>query len=205
MLYEGGYNIIELYSATKGMNQNIAPSLLPLDYSYYIENIMPLSLGEGQVRYGNALFSSVPQDAIIEAFPFSSSNGSEQQVLYFNGYNAFSVVSNLRIISANHIQLTSPNFALFHKDTYLKLQYRDKTETPIGIYEIKNITDLGNNTIDIEVHENSFADELDDFYIQSLNTSNPQYISGTQFSITIPIGFITNLYYNVGGNLKLSI
>lgn len=41
MLYEGGYNIIELFSATKGMNQNIAPSLISSDYSSYIKNIMP--------------------------------------------------------------------------------------------------------------------------------------------------------------------
>lgn len=205
MLYEAGYDIIELYSAVKGMNQNIAPNLIPADYSYYIENIMPLSLGEGQVRFGNSLFSDVPTDTIIKSFPFSSSSGAEQQILYFNGYNSFTTVSNLRIVSTNHIQLTSVNAALFQKDTYLKLQYRDTTESPIGLYEIKNIVNVGANTIDIEVNQNSFADSLQNFYIQSSNTSNPQYISGTQFSITIPNGFIVNLYYLVGTNLKLSI
>lgn len=206
MLYEGGYDIIELYSAKKGMNQNIAPNLLPLDYSYYIENIMPISLGEGQVRYGNALFSDAPQDAIIEAFPFSSSDGSKQQVLYLNGYNAFIATPNLRIVSSNHIRLTSPNYALFQKDTYLRLQYRDKSGiSPVSFYEIKEITDLGNNTIDIELGENSFADGMEEFYIDAPNTSNPQYIGDHQFSITIPDGLIVDLYYAVNQALKLFI
>lgn len=206
MLYEGGYNIIELFSATKGMNQNIAPSLIPSDYSSYIKNIMPESLGEGRVRYGNALFSEVPQDDIINKFPFKAPDGTKQQILYFNGYQTFSVVSNLRIVSANHIRLTSINKSLFQPDTYLKLQYTDKHGlSPVSYYEIKSIQDLGGNTIDIEVDQNSFADALIDFYIPAPGTPNPQYISGTQFSITVPGDFITALFYVVGQSLRLTI
>jgi hypothetical protein len=209
MLYEGGYDIIELYSANKGMNQNIAPNLLPLEYSYYIENIMPLSLGEGQVRYGNALFSDVPQDTIIEAFPFSSADGSKQQVLYFNGYNAFVGASTLRIISSNQILLTSPNFELFQKDTWLKLQYRDNNGiSPVSFYEIKKIIDLPvlpDDSILIELGENSFADALEGFFIEAPDTCNPQYIDDTHFSITIPDGFVVPEYYYKDQLLKLVI
>lgn len=206
MLYEGGYNIIELFSATKGMNQNIAPSLLKAEYSPYIKNIMPESLGEGLVRYGTSLFSEVPQDDIINAFPFQAPDGSKQQILYFNGYQNFSVVSNLRIVSANHIRLTSVNKALFQPDTYLRLQYTDKHGiSPVSYYQIRSIQDLGGNTIDIEVDQNSFADALVGFYITAPGTPNPQYISGTQFSITVPGDFITSLFYTVGQSLKLTI
>lgn len=206
MLYEAGYNPIELFSATKGMNQNIAPALLPADYSYYIKNIMPISLGEGRVRNGTALSSEEPEDDIINAFPFESATGLKQQILYMNGYANFPIVSNLRIISSNHIRLTSVNHALFKPDTYLRLQYTDKHGlSPVSYYEIKAVEDLGDDTIDIEVDQNSFADALADFYIQTPGAPNPQYISGAQFSITVPADFITALFYTVGQSLELVI
>lgn len=206
MLYEGGYNIIELFSATKGMNQNIAPSLLKADYSSYIKNIMPESLGEGLVRYGTSLFSELPEDDIINAFPFKAPDGSKQQILYFNGYQNFSVVSNLRIFSSNRIALTSVNKSLFQPDTYLRLQYIDKHGlSPVSYYQIRSVENPENDTIIIEVDQNSFADALVDFYIQAPGTSNPQYISGTEFSITVPGDFITGLFYKVGQPLILTI
>jgi hypothetical protein len=210
MIYEAGYNIIELFSATKGMNQNVSPDKITNDYSYYIENIMPESLGEGTVRYGTSLFCDVTQgnvqDKPMKAFPFSSENGSKQQVLYFNGYQTFSVVSNLRIISANHIRLTSVNYNLFKLDTLLQLRYRDKYGlSAVSTYEIKNITTVDVNTIDIEVEQNSFAENIVDFYINAPGAPNPQYISGTQFSITVPADFIPSLFYSVGQSLKLTI
>lgn len=206
MIYEGGYNIIELYPATKGMNQNISPSKITGDYSYYIENIIPDSLGESSVRYGTSLFSDEPTDTIVEAFPFSSEDGSKQQVLYLNGFATFSTVSNLRIVSANHIRLTSVNYNLFKPDTLLKLRYIDKNGlSAVSSYEIKSIADEGVNTIDIEVEQNSFADSLIDFYIDAPGAPDPVYISATQFSITVPADFITSLYYEVGNLLMLTI
>jgi hypothetical protein len=207
MLRESDYDKIDLYSATKGMNQNIAPDLLKPEHSYYIENIMPLSLGEGQVRYGTSLFSQVPTDKIIAKFPFSSESGSKQQVLYFNGYQNFAIYTNFRIVSSSHIVLTSPNYALFKKDTLLKLSYTDLHGlSPDLFYQIKKITNVVGhpNTIDIEFQENSFPDALEDFYIQAV-TPNPQYIDGSHFSITVPDDFIADLYYFDGQKLKLSI
>src|SRR4051812_17949840 len=99
MIHEGGYDIIELFSATKGMNQNIAPALLKQDYSYYIENMMPESLGAGKVRYGTSEFSHTPVDKIMGIFPFSSETGAKQQVLYMNGFENFVIYTNFRIIS----------------------------------------------------------------------------------------------------------
>lgn len=206
MLHEAGYNIIELYSATKGMNQNMSPSKITADYSYYIENIMPQSLGDGTVRYGTSLISDKPQDNIIKGFPFSSEDGSKQQVLYFNGYQTFAIVSNLRIISSNHIRLTSVNKDLFKPDTLLQLRYRDKSGlSSLSTYEIKNITSHGGDNIDIEVEQNSFADALTNFFIDAPDTVDPVYISDTQFSITVPNDFITSLFYSVGQALELNI
>lgn len=211
MIHEGGYDIIELFSATKGMNQNIAPSLLKQDYSYYIENMMPQSLGEGQVRYGTSEFSDVPTDNIIAAFPFSSESGAKQQVLYFNGFQNFSIYTNFRIISSSVIRLTSPNFALFKPDTLLKLSYTDLNGLASDlIYQIMSITPVVGhaNTIDLEFQENSFPDELEEFYPPFVSASpavppNPQYIDATHFSITVPSSFIASLYFFNGQTLKL--
>lgn len=211
MLRESDYDKINLYSATKGMNQNIAPDLLKPDYSYYIENIMPLSLGEGQVRYGTSLFSQVPTDKIIAQFPFSSETGAKQQVLYFNGYQAFTVYTNFRIVSSNHIRLSSPNYALFKPDTLLKLAYTDLNGlSPDRFYQIKSVTNVVGhaNTIDIEFQENSFPDALEDFYIPFVSAAppvapNPQFIDTTHFSITVPANFIADLYFFEEQILKL--
>ncbi len=205
MLHEAGYDSIILRSAVKGMNQNIAPELLSEDYSYYIENIMPTSLGEGRVRYGNSLFFSAP-DTIIENFPFQAADGKEQQVLYFNGYQLFATVSNLRIVSTNHIILTSVNYALFKPDTYLSLRYQDLHGlSPVSYYEIRSVAFLGANTINIEVNQNSFPDQLVNFFITAPNTVNPVFIDATHFRITVPADFIANIFYVPGQLLNLSI
>lgn len=207
MIHEGGYDIIELFSASKGMNQNIAPALLKQDYSYYIENMMPQSLGEGQVRYGTSEFSHVPTDKIISAFPFSSESGANQQVLYMNGFANFAVYTNFRIISSNVIRITSPDIALFKPDTLLKLNYIDLNGISSDLfYRIKSITPVQDHddTIDIELEDNSFPDNLLDFYIEAVDP-DPQYIDGSHFSITVPDDFIAESYYFDGQILELSI
>lgn len=208
MLHEAGYDKIELFSATKGMNQNVSRDIIPQEYSYYIENVMPESLGEGEIRYGTSTFSNAPTDKVIEAFSFTSDTGAKQQVLYLYGYQNFAGSTNLRVISANQIELTNVNYALFVPDTYLQLVYRDKygTSSP-SLYEIKNITSVNGhpNTIILEVQQNSFSDSLQDFYINAPGTPNPQYISPTEFSISIPSDFITSLYYNLGASIRLTI
>lgn len=209
MLYEAGYDKIELYSATKGMNQEISSKLISQDHSYYIENILPESLGEGKVRYGTQTFSTAPEDTIIEAFDFKNTDGSKQQVLYMNGYAPFNTVSNLAIVtpadndpnkgSSNHIILTSPNYALFQPDTFLKMQYEtSEGGSPVLFFEIVNVTPVVGhaNTIDIEVGLNSFPAQLQNFFILAIDPS-PVYISGTQFSITVPMDFISDLYYYI--------
>src|SRR6185437_17162596 len=188
MLHEGGYDIIELFSATKGMNQNTAPELLGLDFSVYINNIMPVSLGQGKVIYGTSNFADVQganiSDRVIRFFDFTTENGSKQQILYYNGYQNFATYTNFRITSANTIVLTSPNIALFKPDTLLMLNYTDSFGlSSDSIYLIKNVTSFGNtpNTIQIQVDDNTFPDDLTDFYIQAVNP-NPDYVDFRKFS-----------------------
>lgn len=209
MIYEAGYTVVELHPATKGMNLNTAPELLKQEYSTYIENIMPDSLGEGKVRHGTASFADVvgtlPVDKVIKAFPFTANDGSKQQVLYYNGLKNFATFTNLRIISSNTILVTSPNVGLFKPDTFLRVQYNYGEEAD-AIYLITNIVPVAGhaNSVYIEVEDNSFPDNLDDFYLQAVNP-NPQRISSTSFSITVPADFIASAYYFEEQKLKLSI
>lgn len=211
MLHEGGYDIIELFSATKGMNQNTAPELLSPDFSTYINNIMPVSLGQGKVRYGTSDFANVQgnniSDRVIKFFDFTADNGAKQQVLYYNGYQNFATYTNFRITSSSTIVLTSPNIALFKPDTLLMLNYTDSFGlSSDSIYFIKNVAAFGDtpNTIQIQVDDNTFTDDLTDFYIQAVNP-NPQRLSNTGFKITVPDDFIADIYYHAGQKLKLSI
>lgn len=208
MLHESGYNKIEVYPATKGMNQNIAPEFLNSDFSSYIENIMPDSLGEGLVRYGTSLFSpngSIP-NSIIESFPFRSPDGSEQQILYMNEYeDLFSSSVNMRIVSANHVIITNPNYAKIEPGTFVALRYR----SPSGIsnitnYEVKSIEQLGISTINLELEENSFPIESDGFYINE-SKGSAKFIDDSSILIEVPDGFDASLYYYPTQNVKLSV
>lgn len=207
MLYEAGYDKIELYPATKGMNKNIAPELLKSDYSSYIENIMPTSLGEGRVRYGNSLIVGdvVLQDAIVEAFPFESAEGSKQLVLYFNGFETFINYTNLVIVNSNTIYLSTPDLDTFEADTYIGLRYNQPNGlTPILYFKIIRVQKPGNNNVLIEVDENSFPSNLQDFYVRQ-QTTQISYIANNSISITVPADFPEFYYYSDDQKIKLTI
>jgi hypothetical protein len=216
MLHEAGYDVIELYSATKGMNKALSPELLPSDYSFYIENIMPTAVGEGQVRFGTSSLK-VCDDTIIEAFPFQSASGNKQQVLYFNGYNNFLTFTNLNIVSSETIILTSPNYALFQPDTYLSLRYVDLNGlSSLKYYQILSITNISGlatplggvypaNTISIQLENNSFASDLAEYYVLETHATGFTYVSGTSFTMAVPVGFIASNSYFEQQNLTLTV
>jgi len=208
MLHEAGYDVIELFSATKGMNKSVSPELLSPDYSFYIENIMPSALGEGQVRFGTDSVN-VCDDTIIEAFPFQSATGNKQQVLYFNGYNDFLTFTNLNIVSSETIILTSVNYVLFQPDTYISLRYTDLNGlSDIKYYQILSITNISGlatplggvypaNTISIQLETNSFADNIVGYNVLETHATAFTYISATSFTMNVPVGFIaSNSYFD---------
>lgn len=205
MLYEAGYNIIELYSATKGMDQSISSQLLKPEYSYYIENIMPSSLGEGKVRYGTSFIADVT-DTIIEAFPFETEEGTSQMVLYFNGYEQIVNYSNLAVLDSNNIVLTSPDWEKFKEDTYLSLRYN----TPTGLtqflyFRILSIEDEEHDdTIIIEVDQNSFPDNLANFFINQ-PTDEITYLADNAIHLVVPEDFIASLFYYPGQQIHLQV
>lgn len=204
MFIESDYDKIVFYPSPGGMNQKISPELLGDKFSYYIENMLPNSLGENQVRYGTIDLFTSPAN-IVRSFPFQMANGKKQEILYLSDYQAFSPVSNLRIISSNHIRLTSTNYAKFQPDTYLSIIYRSTNGiSPVSYYLIKKITDLGSNTIDMELEINTFPNSLEDFFILQTPTT-VTYVANNSVKITVPADFIYDLFYEDGQKIKLVV
>ncbi len=206
MLHEAGYDIIPLYSATKGMNQNIAANLLNKDeFSYYIENILPDSLGEGQVRYGNNFLYAQP-DNVVEAFPFEYLDDNatlhHQQVIYFSGYEDFDTAINVSIYSSNKIILTSLDYTLFKVGDNLLLNYTDQNGTHDVAMEILVLNDELENDVIITV-DYDFPDDLVDFYIPQV-TASITYISNNSFSFVVPDEWV-DLRYELGLMVKLTV
>lgn len=159
MLYEGGYDKITLSPPVSGMNQNISDRILPSKFSYYLLNILSNPLGEGKVRYGDKLIFEDEDDKykIIRAFPFQNVNGHKQLIRYGQQYKIFVGATSQTITDANKITIQSDNIGLFVEDTYLLLQYNFNgiLYSP-SYYFIKNIVELAEDTIEIEVEDNSF-------------------------------------------------
>lgn len=205
MLHEAGYNIISLFPASKGMNQNIGEDVLPEDYSVYIENILPISPGESQVRYGNNwVYQQL--DEVIEVFPFEYLDNSgvihNQQVVYFNGYSNFATVSNLTITAFNQITLTSINYALFKVGDYISLNYTDPNGTYQVYMEITAISIISTNTIRMTVNI-AFPNNLANYFI-SQSTSAINYLANNSFSFVVPADFL-NTHYAVGTSIILTV
>lgn len=159
MLYEGGYEKITLIPPTSGMNHNISEQVLPSQFAYYLLNILPTPLGKGTVRFGDKLIFENEDDKykIIRAFPFQNVNGNKQLIRYGQEYKIFVGATSQIITDANKIKIQSDNIVVFVKDTYLLLQYNfDGILYPPSYYFIKNITELSDDTIEIEVEDNSF-------------------------------------------------
>ena len=210
MLYEAGYDKIDLYSAVKGMNQNISTNLIREDESYYIENILPTSLGEAQVRFGTDLSYIMPdttfKDTVMKAFPFQASDGSLQQALYCNGYSLLNDATFMNIVSDNSVYLVTPSRHLFQPDTYVELTYTTSYGITSDLYfPISSVT-LNDDGIgiNIEFGENSFPNDLQNFFLEQ-QTTVIDYFSSNTIKFQATAGFQLFNYSTPGTSIKLII
>jgi len=163
MFKEADYDKIVLVPPISGMNQNISEQILPSEFCYYLLNILPAPLGKGTVRFGNKLIFADEDNTyqIIRAFPFKNANGNNQFIRYGQEYKAFVGATSQIISAANKITIESENVNLFVKDTYLLLQYNfDGILYSPSYYFIKNIVELEEDKIEIEVENNSFPEPV---------------------------------------------
>lgn len=157
MIYEGGYEIKELIPSISGMNQNISKNILPENFCYYLQNILPSPLGEGSVRYGT---KPVFPDAnnkykYIRAFLFKNASGKSQIIRYGQEYILVNNADEESITASNKIRVSGGDYA-FVKDSYLYLQYNyNGIIPPAAYYFIKNVVVIDDETVEIEIGENS--------------------------------------------------
>ena len=124
MFREGNYEIVEFSMAPNGMNQFVSPDILPPNFCYALENIIPSPLGTGQARYGTALIDTLsnPEFNIIRAFPFTINGDTEQAILYIGYYQQDTIDDVTQVDSANfNFDSTIPNS--YFPDTKVKIVY----------------------------------------------------------------------------------
>lgn len=83
MYNNNSYHIINIPFCYKGMNRNISSEVLPTNRTHTLENIMPLPLGEGNVRFGTRLkhkFNDLCE--VLESFGYVTKEGKKQLVIY---------------------------------------------------------------------------------------------------------------------------
>ena len=113
MLQEGNYDVLEFSMPSQGMNQNISPDILPPSFAYVLENIVAKPLGEGQVRFGTAEITALPNPefVILKQFPFVKADGSEQILLYVQEYAHDATANTFVLIDGFRFSFTSPDNA----------------------------------------------------------------------------------------------
>ena len=89
MFQEGNYDVTTFPVPVNGMNQSISPDMLPQNFCYLLENIIPDPIGSGQVRYGTTLVKALASSEleIIRSFKFVY-NGYVNQAILYVGYYA---------------------------------------------------------------------------------------------------------------------
>lgn len=137
------YNVINVPFPDKGMNRNVSSEILPANRTHTLENILPLPLGEGNVRFGTRLEHKIDELAdILEIFGFVTLEGKKQLVIYgtkwvvlqsqyYHGANEATPSE----VSGSKLELKMKETVSFLKDTpKLRIVYKNKgTHTDLVI------------------------------------------------------------------------
>ncbi len=160
MFNEGNYDVNEFSMAQNGMNQFISPDVLPSNFCYSLENIIPQPLGMGQARYGTALINGALANEfnIIKCFPFTL-NGSVNQAILYVGYYVQDVTFTTPImIDSSNFSFISTTPNNYVADTKIKIVYHFNA-TPLVSYtlyaDLQTIVIAG-TTVTVNIANNLF-------------------------------------------------
>ena len=170
MFQDGNYTILELYPPSRGMNRAMAPEVLPPDFASALENILPTPLGAATVRYGTRLLAGMtldPDASILEAFPFSKSNGDKQAVLYVQTFVHDPTAQNFTVINPQSFRFDTTNATAFQVDTPVKIEYTHHGDTTL--YSTLVSKTVTGNTVTLTVENNSFPAPIDGVTIQRIS------------------------------------
>jgi hypothetical protein len=175
MFQEGNYNVLEFSLPSQGMNRNIAPEILPEEFATVLENIIPSPLGSAFVRFGTQMLPNVtllPDNTIIEMFPFAKPNGDNQMVLYVQVYKQDTTANTFEVTSPNTLSFVTQNPDKFDIDNLINVTYTLHGQNVL--YSLVINKTVVNNTVTITLADNSFSLPLDEIEINSIS-----YASGS--------------------------
>lgn len=160
MFQESNYDVTEFSMAQNGMNQFISPDVLPYNFCYFLENIIPNPLGVGQVRYGTALVNSdLGNDFnIIKCFPFTLNGSTNQAILYVGYYVQDTTFTTPIMIDSSNFSFISTTPHNYVPDTKIKIVYHFNA-TPLVSYtlyaDLKTVSIAG-TTVTVNIINNLF-------------------------------------------------
>ena len=157
MVQEGNYDVLEFSLPAQGMNQNIAPEVLPPSFASILENILPNPIGKPMVRYGTKRLPGMnldPDASIMEAFPYTKANGDTQSVLYVQTFQQDMTANTFLVLGPNRFSFETDNAQKFKIDTPIKIDYTCNGSTTLVSF-ICGIT-VVDTTVTITVQDNSF-------------------------------------------------
>lgn len=133
-MFKGGrFDVLELPLPASGMNQNVAPEVLPLTQAYILENIIPLPLGKGRVRHGTQMLPGVNLlvDATIqEIFSYRKQDNQAQLLLYVQEFKQDTSVTNATVVDGGTVRFNTTETPRYIKDTPIKIIYeKNGTQT----------------------------------------------------------------------------
>ena len=170
------FDIINVTIPAYGMNQNITPEFLPKLgitgqlQTYWLENIIPLPLGYGQVRFGTRIFEELKLDndvTIQETFNFTK-EGVENLLLYVQEFKRDIIktgIVEVQLLDNNKIRFKTDNPTFYIATTKIKIAWNFKNENEQLLY-----TTITDKKIDPE-NKDYIICTLDDYSFPS-NTTN---------------------------------
>jgi len=161
MFQEGNYDKINFPIPIEGMNQFISPEILPSKFCYQLENILPSPLGSGQVRYGDRLLNSLPnQEAnILQEFFFAKSDGTRQSILYTQEYTEDLTVNTIVIPNQSQINFDSDTIIKYDPDTPIKFEYTSNGANYTLYSTIKEATFPGGTRVELVLQDGLFIND----------------------------------------------
>lgn len=162
MFKSSSYDVLEFAMPTKGMNQNISPDLLNPTQAYLLENIIPLPLGEGKVRYGTKLLPNLnlPVDATIQkVFDYTKTDGTGEYLLYVQEFKKDESVNNATVLNGSQIRFNTTIPNKYIVGTPCKITYsKDGVQT---VYSDILKAENNQNIVTITLVDNFFPSPFD--------------------------------------------
>lgn len=159
MYQEGNYNVLEFFPPAQGMNNNVAPSVLPKGFAVHLENMVARPLGELSLRFGTSLIASIglnlwPDSEILESFPFLTSDGRKQLILYVTEFNQDMGASEFDVISPNSFSFSTETPQAYVIDTPIKISSTFAEGALTNGYSYISGSSIEDNIVTLTLREN---------------------------------------------------